>query len=147
MVLIFIIYHDFSLGGFYRFFFYLIPVAFGEEFIFRGYLYNELKDNNRLFAIILSGALFGITHAILPGILANKSILEIAVAMLSELMGGIVFGYYFIYLQEKSNSLLVPIFIHAILDYGAGFLSMIPAIGTFIYLFSKSKSTSKIPHL
>lgn len=146
IILTFILHNDFSIGGLYRLFFYLIPVAFSEEFIFRGYLYNELKSNNRLFAIILSGLLWGIPHAILPGLIANKTILEFCLSMISEIGGGVLSGYYFIYLQEKSNSLFIPIFVHALLDYSAGPLSIIPALGTFIYLFIKNKRNKLVKH-
>jgi membrane protease YdiL (CAAX protease family) len=138
MVLLFILHKDFTIGGLYKFFFYLVVVAFGEEFIFRGYVYNKLKSK-KILAIIVSGLFFGIMHAILPGVIAGKSISQIGINMLNEIGGGIVIGYFFIYLQEKSKSLIIPVFVHAILDYTIGYIGIITAAGTGIYLLIQDR--------
>ncbi|MCT4618348.1 MAG: CPBP family intramembrane metalloprotease [Marinisporobacter sp.] len=135
MVLLFFIHGDFTIRGYYKFFFFLVVVAFGEEFIFRGYVYNKLLIHNKIFAILISGFFWGILHAILPGLLVGDSIWQIGIRMLNEIGAGIVFGYYFIYLLEKSKSLFIPIFVHAILDYTIGYIGILTAIGTGIYLF------------
>lgn len=110
-------------------------VGFGEEFMFRGYVYNKLLRHNKLLAIIVSGFFWGILHAILPGLLAGNDLWRIGIGMLSEIGGGIAVGYYYIYLLEKSKSLLIPVFVHSILDYSVGSIGIITAIGTGAYLF------------
>lgn len=70
----FILHGDFTIKGIYQLFFSLVIVGFGEEFVFRGYVYNQLSNHNRLLAIIISGFFFGIMHAILPGVLAGKGL-------------------------------------------------------------------------
>lgn len=55
--------------------------------------------------------------------------------MLSEMGGGIASGYYFIYLLDKSKSLFIPIFVHAILNYTVGYIGILTAIGAGVYLF------------
>lgn len=44
--------------------YYLIFVGFGEEIVFRGYFYNEIKKrtSSKLLAVILSSLMFGLWH-------------------------------------------------------------------------------------
>ena len=138
-MVLFILHGDFTVNGFYKFFFYLVIIAFGEEFIYRGYVYNTVKRYNRVMAIFISGFFFGIMHAMLPGILAGFSITQIGISMLGEIGFGIIGGYYFIYLLERSKSLFIPIFVHAILNYSIGGIGILTALGTGIYLFINSR--------
>ena len=126
---------DFTIVGVYKLFFYLIVVGFGEELIFRGYIYSQLVNHNRFLAIVISGFFFGILHAILPGIVSGKGLVGIAASMLNEIGSGIIMGYYFIYILEKSKSLYIPILVHTILNYSIGVIAIIPIIGTWIYLY------------
>lgn len=135
LVVSFILYSDFTIKGIYQLFFSLVIVGFGEEFIFRGYIYNQLTKHNRLLAIIVSGFFFGILHAILPGLVAGNSLEQIVFSMRNEIGGGILMGYYFIYILDKSKSLYIPIFVHAIMNYSITGFSIIAMIGTPIYLY------------
>ncbi len=139
MFTFFILHNDFTIMGFYKFFFYLVVVSFGEEFLFRGFVYNRLKIKSEVIAIILSGMLWGIAHAILPSIQSNKDIIQILFAMRVEVFGGILSGWYFIYLKEKSKTLWFPVLIHALLDYSFSFLGVLVAVSAFIHLKIKSK--------
>lgn len=139
MIIFFFLHNDFTITGLYKFFFFLVVVGFGEEFIYRGFLYNKLKDNSKVMAIILSGVLWGICHAILPSLLNNLDTSQFLSGMCSEIGGGIAMGCYFIYLQEKSKTLWIPILIHAILDYSFGYIGVYIAIGAFFYFMFKAK--------
>ncbi|CAK7027081.1 CPBP family intramembrane glutamic endopeptidase [Tissierella sp.] len=66
MMTFFLLHGDFTIRGYYKLFFYLVVVGFGEKFIFRGYVYNELLRHNKFLAVIVSGFFWGILHAILP---------------------------------------------------------------------------------
>jgi len=143
MILFFFLHNDYTIRGYYKFFFYLIAVGFSEEFVFRGYVYNGLLRYNKSLAVIVSGFFWGILHAILPGLMAGHSVLRIAIGMLYEIGGGILFGYYFIYLLEKSNSLFIPIFIHAILDYQVAGIGVAVSIATGMYFFIKDRKNAK----
>lgn len=136
MLLLFLLHRDFTVKGYYKFFFYLVVVGFGEEFMFRGYAYNRLARYNKMLAIIISGLSWGILHAVLPGLLVGSSPGRILAGMISEIGGGIVIGYYYIYLMEKSQSLFVPILVHSIMDYSIGSIGIIIAVGAGIYLFA-----------
>ena len=102
----------------YAFWFYLIIVGCGEEFVFRGYLHRELrKALNFKVSVILGGLVFGFAHGYSHFMIQGGTITDI----LSELGGGIVGALVFSAIYEKSNSIGWPILIHAYLDF-AGYL-------------------------
>lgn len=138
-LIFFIMHGDFSLSGCYKAFFYICIVAAPEEIIYRGYLFSKLKPFNRLFAILISGSLWGIMHSILPGILAGTDLSIILTSMISEIGGGIFGGFILICLFEYSGSLLVPIMIHALLDYSYQSWGIIIGFSVFCYLIIPSK--------
>lgn len=135
----FFMHGDFSTSGCYKAFFYIFIVAAPEEIIYRGYLFSKLKSFNRLIAILVSGSLWGIIHAILPGILAGHDLSIILVSMISEIGGGIIGGLFFICLFEYSGSLLVAIMVHALLDYSYESWGTIVGIVVFAYLILASR--------
>ncbi len=115
---IFFIKGDFSLAGIYKPFFFLIVVGFSEEFIFRGYLFTELdKELPTYLAIIISGMMWGAMHAAIPIAVNSYSGIQSFSAIISELGGFAVVGSIFALLYKKSNSLIVPILVHALYDY------------------------------
>ena len=98
----------------YAFWFYLIIVGCGEEFVFRGYLHRELrKAFNFKVSVILGGLVFGFAHGYSHFMVLGGPITGI----LSELGGGIVGALVFSAIYEKSNSIGWPILIHACLDF------------------------------
>ena len=102
----------------YAFWFYLIIVGCGEEFVFRGYLHRELRKTfNFKVSVILGGLVFGFAHGYSHFMIQGGTITDI----LSELGGGIVGALVFSAIYEKSNSIGWPILIHACLDF-AGYL-------------------------
>lgn len=135
----FFMHGDFSTSGCYKAFFYIFIIAAPEEIIYRGYLFSRLKSFNRLIAILVSGSLWGIMHAILPGILAGNDLLTILLSMLNEIGGGIIGGLFFICLFEYSGSLLVAIMVHALLDYSYESWGIIVGLVVFTYLVLASK--------
>ena len=98
----------------YAFWFYLIIVGCGEEFVFRGYLHRELrKAFNFKVSVILGGLVFGFAHGYSHFMILGGPITGI----LSELGGGIVGALVFSAIYEKSNSIGWPILIHTCLDF------------------------------
>lgn len=110
---------DFTVKGGYLAFFYLVIVAFSEEFIFRGYLFTQIDQAYGFkTGVIISGLLFGAMHGLLPTITANGSLADLFTNISSNLLGqGIVGGGLFALAYKKSGTLFVSILIHAILDY------------------------------
>lgn len=137
--LFFILHGDYTVNGIYTGFFYLFIIALSEEIIYRGYIYNNLKKYNRIGAIIVSGILFGIMHSILPSIILESSISIMLKDMFNQVGGGIVSGFIFVLYLEKSNSIFVPILIHALLDYSYSILGMLVAIIVLVFLIFTNK--------
>ncbi|BCN30411.1 CPBP family intramembrane glutamic endopeptidase [Anaeromicropila herbilytica] len=140
MTILFILHNEFGILGLYRFFFYLVVIAFGEEFIYRGFIYNKIKSNSKYLAIIISGTLWGIMHSILPSIVSNANLPQFILSICSEIGGGILIGWYYIYLLEKSKSLWIPTLVHAIIDYSVSYIGTIVAIIIFFYFLKKSRT-------
>ena len=92
-----------------------IPVAILEEILLRGLVLNLLSEIFRksehrvLFAVGVSAALFAAGH--IPSVIGMGS-----VASLSRFVTTLGVGMYFGYLYEKTNTLLVPIIYHYVLD-------------------------------
>ena len=98
----------------YAFWFYLIIVGCGEEFVFRGYLHRELRKTfNFKVSVILGGLVFGFAHGYSHFMVLGGPITGI----LSELGGGIVGALVFSAIYEKSNSIGWSILIHTCLDF------------------------------
>jgi len=91
------------------------PVAILEEMLLRGLVLNLLfemfrKSEHRvLLAVAVSAALFAAGHV--PSVIGMG-----AVASLSRFVTTLGVGMYFGYLYEKTNTLLVPIIYHYVLD-------------------------------
>ena len=66
----------------------------------------------------------------------RQAIRRLAVILI---IGGMVMGYAFIYLYEKSKSILVPILIHALLDYGYGLIGIVLGIGVVTWYIYRTK--------
>lgn len=143
-VLFFVLHSDYTVKGVYRAFFYLFIVALPEEFIYRGYIYSNLKKYNRTSAIIISGILFGIMHSILPSITSESNISTMIMDMFNQLGGGIVSGLIFISYLEMSGSIFVPIFIHALLDYSYNVLGLVVAVIVLGFLFISNRKNKKV---
>lgn len=138
-VLFFFLHGNWETAGIYRFFYILFFVAIPEEVIYRGYLYLQLKKWNKTGAIIISGLFFGMMHAILPGIVNDKSVNQMIVSMLNEATGGIASGGIFIIYYELSGSLLVPIMVHALLDYSFKSYGVVIAAAIMLLLIMRRK--------
>lgn len=119
--LFFIIRGQFNLKGIYLFIQMLFLVGFSEEYLYRGLTYTFIKKENKYIAIIISGILWGISHAVLPTVLAEGGLSYFIQASLNELGFGILMGWGFIYLFERFETLWVPILMHGFIDYSMGF--------------------------
>lgn len=139
LLIFWVLHGDYSVRGIYKVWFYLCIIGFFEEFVFRGYAYNFLVSTNRIAAILISGSFFGVMHAISPIILGQLSLISGIIEIASNIGGGIVSGYLFIYLEEKSQTLFVPILVHAVLDYSYKLWGVFITICLCIHFFTKEK--------
>lgn len=115
----FLLFGEKTIAGVYLWVYYLVGVGFSEEVVFRGFvfqrLYEALGKSKRAFvlACVVSGSLFGATHAIMPAMIHGESFF---LAALSDVGGGILFTALTAYLLKRTRSLYVPILLHALLD-------------------------------
>ncbi|BCJ99288.1 hypothetical protein bsdcttw_23290 [Anaerocolumna chitinilytica] len=71
--------------------------------------------------------------------MTNADVFQLLLAMVSEVGGGVLIGWYFIVLQERSKTIWIPVLIHAILDYTVGIIGVVVAAVTLIYFLDKTK--------
>ena len=94
--------------------YYLLIVACGEEYVFRGFLYKTLRDNLPFGkAVIISGLVFGLAHGLFQFAVLQQPWTVVA----SYLGGGIVGALLFAWLLERTGAIAVPISIHWFLDF------------------------------
>ena len=94
--------------------YYLLIVACGEEYVFRGFLYKTLRDNLPFGkAVIISGLVFGLAHGLFQFAVLQQPWTVVA----SYLGGGIVGALLFAWLLEWTGAIAVPISIHWFLDF------------------------------
>ena len=90
----------------------MLLVGFLEELIFRGLLFNAMKENNLKSAIIVSSVTFGIGHFIN---LINGSGADL-ISNLCQVVSAVAFGFLFVVIFYKSKSLLPCIITHSVLN-------------------------------
>ena len=87
-------------------------VGFLEEIIFRGFLFESIKQDNVKLAIIISSITFGIGHIIN---MINGSGAELLTNLL-QVIYATAAGFMFVMIYYKSNSLLTCIATHSIFN-------------------------------
>ena len=144
-LLCFVLHGDFSVAGWYKLFFYIIFVAGFEELWARGLLYLQLKSCGKAMAILISGMLFGIVHAVVPSVVNGDGLGEMFLSMFSYLGFGLIGGLMFVFLLEMSGTIFVPILIHAIMDFAPyPLVYIVSLVGTVVWLiFAKTKKSHK----
>lgn len=101
----------------YDLFYYLVLVAFTEEFVVRGLCVYLLKDFSWKLRYLIPNAAFGIMHIFSYADYGNLTPEYVIRFLTSNLLGLLVVGCLLQLLKEKSGTLWVPILIHAICDY------------------------------
>lgn len=90
----------------------MLCVGFLEEIIFRGLLFNAMKEDNERAAVIVSSVTFGIGHIIN---LFNGSGAELIPSLL-QIVYATAAGFMFVMIYKKSKSLISCILIHVIFN-------------------------------
>ncbi|WP_313134857.1 CPBP family intramembrane glutamic endopeptidase [Anaerocolumna sp.] len=114
-ILLFIIRGDYTYSGIYVAIYYLFIISCVEEIVFRAFLFHWFKQTiTKNQAIFTCGLLFGLIHAIVPIAILDVNPL---MAILSVLLGGVISGLVFSVMYLRGGTLLIPILVHAILDF------------------------------
>lgn len=106
---------------FYNLFYYLIFIAFAEEFILRGVCTYMLKDFSVKVRYLVPNTLFGLMHIFAYADYETLTLDYVINFLGSSVLGLMVIGCFFQFLKEKTGTLWTPILIHAIMDYSSIF--------------------------
>lgn len=112
-IALFIINGDFSADGFFWAFYFLVLIGFGEEFIFRGYLFSSLdKEYGFAKAALISGVFFALVHYIRP-LVEYGTIVFNPPGILLYIAIGAVFAFIF----KKTGNIWIVSIIHGYVNY------------------------------
>ncbi|OPJ57611.1 CAAX amino terminal protease self- immunity [Clostridium chromiireducens] len=104
----------------YKTLFYIIFVGFYEELIFRGFLWPRLVVGlGKVLGTIISGIFFGAMHIPMDIVYNNKTFYDTVVlgnTSSIDIGGGVIVALIFIYIYTRNNNILLPSFVHGILD-------------------------------
>lgn len=101
----------------YKVFYYLLIIAFEEEFVVRGLCTYLLKDEKAVIRYLIPNVMFALMHVFSFygwGELNAGLILRFVT---SQVSGYLIMGCFLLFLKEKSGTIWIPVLIHAILDY------------------------------
>ncbi|MFL0250686.1 CPBP family intramembrane glutamic endopeptidase [Clostridium neuense] len=100
--------------------FYIFFVGFYEELICRGFLWPRLVVGlGRIWGTVISGLFFGMGHVPIDIVFNNKTFFDIVIlgnTSNTNMGGGLLGALFFIYIYTRNDNILLPSFIHGILD-------------------------------
>jgi membrane protease YdiL (CAAX protease family) len=95
--------------------FFVLVVGFGEEIVFRGFIWSRLVVGfGKVWGTVISGMMFGAMHAPMKIIINETPFIP---AIMNALEGGVVSSLIFIYIYTRNNNIVLPSFIHGALDF------------------------------
>lgn len=106
----------------YSLFYYLVLVAFAEEFVFRGLCGYLLKDCSRNVRFLLPNILFAMAHLFAYNNFEALTAEQVLSFAFSSVLGLTVMGCVFQAIKEKTGTLWIPVLIHAICDFAGIFV-------------------------
>lgn len=101
----------------YNLLYYTVFVAFTEEFVVRDVCTYLLKEEKRYIRYLVPNILFAAMHLFSYANWGQITVVYVVQFVSSQMLGLVVMGCAFQYLKEKSNSIWVPVLVHAIMDY------------------------------
>ncbi len=116
-IIYYLVTSDNKIMGIYRIFYYLIFVAFVEEFICRGVCAYLVKDEKTVVRYLVPNLAFSSMHIFNYSGWNSLSVSYIMHFLTASLIGLLVGGIIFQLMKEKSGTIWVPILVHAICDY------------------------------
>ncbi len=101
--------------------YYLVVVAFAEEFILRGVCPFLLKDFRKFLIYLLPNILFAGLHIFAYNGFQMLSMEYVIHFLSSQMLGLVVSGLVFQLLKDYTGTLWIPILLHAVLDFSSVF--------------------------
>lgn len=106
----------------YSLFYFLVFVAFLEEFVFRGLCSYLLLDCSWKTRYIIPNFLFAMTHIFAYNNFEALTAEYVFSFIASDLAGLFIMGCVFQLIKEKTETLWVPILVHAMCDFAGIFV-------------------------
>lgn len=97
--------------------YYLVFIAFPEEFLCRDVLTYLLKNEKAIIRYCVPNLLFGLSHVFSYSGWEKITVDYLAHFMTSQLLGLFVSGCLFQFMKEKTRTIWIPVLIHGFLDY------------------------------
>lgn len=109
---------EYTLNNIINWIFYLVCTGITEEIIFRGYIYERSKQfMSRKQAILWNCLLFTIMHIAPQSVLQGFTFKDGLLYFINNIGGMSFITWIFIIIKEKSNTILIPVLLHAIINY------------------------------
>lgn len=99
--------------------YYLVFVAFAEEFVVRDVCVYLLNGERNVIRYIVPNVIFAVMHIFSYAQWGTITASHIVSFATSNLIGLVVTGCFFQFLKDKSKTIWIPVLVHAILDYSA----------------------------
>lgn len=101
----------------YKVFYYLLIIAFEEEFVVRGLCTHILKDEKALIRYLIPNVMFALMHVFSFYGWGEVNAEQVLRFVTSQVSGYLIMGCFLLFLKEKSGTIWIPVMVHAILDY------------------------------
>lgn len=101
----------------YNLFYYLVIIAFEEEFVTRGVCVYLLRDEDWPLRYLLPNLLFGLMHLFSHADFGAITADYVLKFLFTELFGLAAVGCLMQYIKEKSGTLWLPVLLHTLMDY------------------------------
>ncbi|MNI60101.1 CAAX amino terminal protease self- immunity [compost metagenome] len=103
----------------YKFFYFLITIAFVEEIGFRGFIQTRIFSliRNKYVGILFVGFLFAIMHIPFQMFQAKMGLIDFIMYDYIHLLITWVLHIYFVYLYTRNNDLVAPVIAHTLINF------------------------------
>ena len=100
----------------YSMVYYLVFIAFAEEFVVRDVCVYLLRNERKVIQYVVPNLIFAFMHVFAYAGWGSVTVTDMAHFVTSDLFGLIAVGCLFQFLKEKSNTIWIPVLVHAIMD-------------------------------
>ncbi|MNO24259.1 CAAX amino terminal protease self- immunity [compost metagenome] len=103
----------------FKFFYFLITIAFVEEICFRGFIQTRIFTliRNKYAGILFVGFLFAIMHVPFQMFQAKMGLIDFVMYDYPHLLITWALHIYFVYLYTRNNDLVAPVIAHTLINF------------------------------
>lgn len=97
--------------------YYVVFIAFTEEFVVRDVCTYLLKNENGYVRYIVPNVVFAVMHIFAYAGWNDITVNYVISFVTSQMIGLVLVGCFFQFLKEKSQIIWIPVLVHGIMDY------------------------------